>query len=281
MTDFFLVLLIFTQIPVMLIFASRVMCGQTTFTSFRKNPEWIVTHPEFNRHRLFTRIWLGFCYLLAALTFIAAVKFTLITPMASPSDLIDYLLVLPMVAWGMGFMIYWAVFYFGVVKKIPAPAKREASLDSRQLSTYVSLWVVYLGYGLLGLILIVYIGGWMSGAVGSEPAIRMFIAYSLALIAITFGLLLTLRRKHTEGEQVFGIGGRKAEVMINIGTLYLCVFAGLYRILNDFFSITPFSSDGFAVVIFSVIQVFFVWVLLHPKVRSLHREYRETYLLGG
>ena len=280
MTEFFLKLLTFTQIPVFFIFSSRVLGGQIALTSFRKNPEWVVAHSEFNRYRSYTRVWLGFSYLLAALTFIAALKFTLVTPITSPDIFIGFLLFLPMTVWGMSFMVYWGFFYFGFVKRIPTPTKREASLASRQLSTYVPLWVVYLGYGFLALILVAYIGGWMSGAVSSERAIVMLIGLTLVLMGVAFSMLVTVRRKHTELEQVFGSGGRKAEVRSIIGGLYLGVFAGVYGFLIDFFGITLFSHDGFAAAAMSVIQVSAVWLLLHPKVRSLHREYRETYLLG-
>lgn len=120
----------------------------------------------------------------------------------------------------------------------------------------------------------------MSGAVGGERAIVMLISYTLALIGITFSLLVTVRRKHTEWEQVFGIGGRKAEVLTILGGLYLGAFLGAYRILTDFFSITLFSYYGLAAIVFSVVQVSAVWFLLHPRVRSLQRDFRETYLLG-
>ena len=278
MTEFFLILLTFTQIPVFFIFSSRVMGGLITFTFFKKNPEWVIAHSEFNRHRLYTRVWLGFSYLLAALTFIAALKFTLITPMENLIRLMFFFLAIPMTVWGLGLIVYWGFFYLGIVKKIPAPARREASLASRQLSTYVPLWVVYFGYGFLALILIAYTGGWMSGAVGSVKAIDILIRYSVVAMAVTVSLLITVRQKHTGGEQIFGSGGRKAEVIITIGILYLALFAGLYQILTDFFSITLFAWSGFAAAIILMIQVSAIWLLLHPKVRSLHREYRETYL---
>ena len=280
MTEFFLILLTFTQLPILFVFSSRVLGEQIAFSSFRKNPEWVIAHSEFRRHRSYTRVWLGFSYLLAASTFIAALKFALITPIDNPIRLMFFLIALPVTAWGLGLMVYWGFFYLGIVRKIPAPAKRKASLANRQLSTYVPLWVVYLGYAALGLIIVTYAGGWMSGAVSSVQAIDVLIRYSVVVMAVTFGLLITVRRKHTEWEQVFGSGGRRAEVMIAIGALYLATFSGLYQILTDFFGITLFEWTEFGAAVFLVIQIAAVWMLLHPKVRSLHQEYRETYLLN-
>lgn len=279
MTEIILVLLTFTQIPVLFIFGSRVIGGQIAATSFRKNPDWLLANSGADRHRMYTRLWYGFCYLLAASTLFAAVNFTLISPVTDPGFIVEYLLALPMMVWWFGFMAYWGFLYFGIARKIPAPAKRAASLENRQLSTFVPLWIVYLGYALVTLAIVIYGWAWISDAVESGKAMRVVLSFSFTLLVITFSLLITVRRKHTEVELLEGNVGRGAEVMVAVGALYFCSFAGVYRILADFFDITLVSSTGLSMTVFAVVQLACLATLLHPKVRSLHREYRETYLL--
>ena len=281
MIEFLIKLLIFTQIPVFFIFASRFFLEQITYVAFKKNPEWVVAHPEFKPHLLYTNVWLGFSYVLAALTFIAAVKFTLITPILEPMTLVDWLLRGPIFLWGMSLMLYSGVFYLRIVKRIPAPVRRKASLADRQLSAYVPLWVVFLGYGLLSLVVTVYLWGWMSGAIDSNIAIKNLFRFSLVLVTMPFSLLVVLRSKHTAGEQIFGGNGRRGEIMLGIGVLYLVSIVGIHRILIDFFSISLFPPAGLAVALMSSLQILAVVAMLNPKVRSLHRDYRRKYLPEG
>ena len=278
MIEFLIQLLIFTQIPVFYIFYSRVICGQTTYVAFKKNPEWVIAHPEFNRHLLYTRALLGFSYILAALTFIAAVKFTFITPILERNELISFLLVVPMMTWFLGTTVYSIFFYSGIVKHIPASATRKASLADRQLSAYVPLWVVYLGYGLLSLVVAVYLWGWMGSVIDSKIAIKKLIGFGFTFLVLTISIFGTLRSKHTAGEQIFGGNGRRGEIMLCIGVLYLGGFAGIYRILIDFFSISLFPPAGLAVAVLSFFQILAIVAMLHPRVRSLHQDYRRKYL---
>lgn len=270
MTNFLLITLALTQIPVVFIFTTRYICRVNEHMGMGKNPDWVAAHPEFTAPRICNMAMQGFSYLLAAATLLALIKFTVITP--TPAFYIA-LLVGPTGIWTLAFMIYTGFFHYGIVKKIPAPDVVKASLVDRRLSAYVPIWMVYLCYGILAAIIIFY--GWalISGTLAAELAIRRLVGLSVVIVIGTVILLIILRRKSSELELIVGSSGRKIEVIFSIAVLYLGVVVGIYRILGDYFNIFLFTDAGFFIVINVFIQGAFLAYGLNPKVRSMLREY--------
>jgi hypothetical protein len=132
-----------------------------------------------------------------------------------------------------------------------------------------------LGYGLNALILGIYTWALMSGAIENETAERRLIGIGVVVVANTAFFFLALHRKKSNAELYFGPSGRKVEVRLIAGMLYLMAFVGIYRILGDFFGISLFSAITFLVVMSVLIQTTFVIFSFHPKARAISLEYRN------
>ena len=238
MTEFLTILLAFTQIPILLVFGARRGLTGMFYHSLNKNPEWIDAHPDFRNHNRINSAALYFFYFLAAASLLATIKYSLITP--SP-DYYVRLLVTPQLIWGLGLSVYVAAFDYGVMKKIPAPAIRKASLIDRRLSAFVPLWTVQLCYGSLALEICIYAWALMNNSLDHGLAIRRILGVSGVVIIGTGVLLCFLRRKHSELEDILGLpSGRRVEVIFGLSALYLGVAVGAWRILGDFFGILLF-----------------------------------------
>ncbi len=268
MTNFFLVMLAFTQIPVVFVFTSRAGIRLASYYCLKRNPDWVAKHPEFKVYTLINSVALGFSYLVAAVSVFAILKYVFITP--TPGYYV-LLLVAPLTIWTLGYLVYFVAFYMAVTREIPAPALRKASLTDRRLSTFVPMWTVYLCYGFLALIVIIYSWALMSETLGGQLATARIVGLGGVIILGTGVLLVTLRRKYSEMEGIIGPSGRKVEVIGSLAVLYLGVLAGVHRILGDFFNISLFSDASFFVAISLIIQAYFLAYCLHPKVRLLLR----------
>lgn len=275
MTNFFLVMLAFTQIPVVFVFTSRKGLRLASYYCLKRNPDWVTTHPEFKVHTLINSVALGFSYLVAAVSVFAVLKYVFITP--TPGYYV-LLLVAPLTIWTLGYLVYFVSFYMAVTRKIPAPAIRTASLTDRRLATFVPMWAVYLCYGFLVLIMMIYSWALMSETLVDELAIARIVGFGVVIVLGTGVLLVTLRRKYSEMQDIIGPSGRKVEVIGSIAVLYLGVLVGIYRILGDFYNISLFSDASFFVAISLAIQAYFLAYCLHPKVKSLLQEYSQNYL---
>jgi hypothetical protein len=275
MTQYLVILLALTQIPIVFIFTTRLICQLTNYQAFKKNSEWIQASPEFKPHTWFNTSITVLAYLLAAASFLSIVKFVFISP--EPKYYIA-LLMMPNIVWTVGIFVYAVLFQLLVVKKIPAQAVRTASLENRRLSAYVPMWIVYLSGVLLTLIFMTYGWAFFYSIIEPELALRRLIGLSGSLIIGIFVLFIMLRRKQSELEIVMGSNGRKVEVRMCIALFYFTVFVGVYRIYDDFFNVSLFADALFFVVISFVIQVGFLIFGLNRNVKSLCEQYSETYL---
>jgi hypothetical protein len=234
----------------------------------------MAAHPQFKTHETYSRIMLGFSYALAGATLAAIINFAWITP--TPKYYVG-LLVIPQFIWIAMSVSYMVAIYKGVMKKIPPLTTRKASLTPRRLSSYMPMWTVYVGYGLLLSSMAIYAWALMVGAIESETAIRRLFGIGVGGVVITAIILVTLYSKNSNAELIFGPSGRKVEVRFNVGMLYIMPLVGVFGILEDFFGISLLSTISFFVVTSIMIQTTFIVYSFHPKVRTLHREYRKSY----
>ncbi|VAW07593.1 hypothetical protein MNBD_ALPHA01-985 [hydrothermal vent metagenome] len=268
MTDIILIILALSQIPVVFIFTTHYICQLSDHMARTKNPGWIADHPEFTSARTCNMVMRGFSYLLAMASLFMVIKFALITP---TPRLYIALLVAPSIIWTVAIMIYSGVFHYVVIRKISDPEIRKAVLTDRRLSAFVPMWVVYLCYGALATILVIYGWAWTSGAIAPELAMARLTGLSIVIVIGTMVLLILLRRKLSELEAIVGASGRKIEVIFSLAVLYLGVLVGIYRIAGDFFNIFLFTDAGFFIVVNLFIQTAFLAYGLNPRVRAMRR----------
>ncbi len=126
--------------------------------------------------------------------------------------------------------------------------------------------------------MMIYSWALMSETLVDELAIARIVGLGVVIVLGAGVLLVTLRRKYSEMQDIIGPSGRKVEVIGAIAVLYLGVLVGIYRILGDFYNISLFSDASFFVAISLVIQAYFLAYCLHPKVKSLLQEYSQNYL---
>ncbi len=273
MTDLLLVVLACTQIPIIFIFTSHTGLRMANYYCHRRNPDWVATHAEFNRHIMINAAARGVAWLIAAVSAIAIVKYVFITPTPAYYAL---LLVAPLTFWVSAYLVYIAIFYLAVTRKIPAPARRQASLADRRLSSFAPLWTVYLCYALLLLILMIYFWALRSEALATALVARRLLAFCSVIILGSGVLMVTLRRKNSEMEHMLGASGRKIEVIASITLLYLIVLVGAVVILQDVFNIELFSLVSLLEAISLLIQVYFLAYCLHPRIRASLRNSLNT-----
>jgi hypothetical protein len=61
--------------------------------------------------------------------------------------------------------------------------------------------------------------------------------------------------------------------------LYFVTFVQGTRLMRNLLHISPISPVGLQLIGFVVVQVLFIAMLLNPKIRSLHQDYRRKYLV--
>lgn len=271
MDSIYVVIFAITQIPVMFILMSRRTIELLTIQCYKRNPNWLATHQDFQVYETLGRLTRWISYLLAVGTLAFIIYFVHISP--TPGYYVP-LLFYPQWMWLVLLLTYMVVIYKGVMKKIPMQS-RKASLIPRRLSSYVPPWIVYLGFGLNALVLGIYIWALILGAIGHEVAIRRLIGIGVFVVGISVLLLVALRRKRSNAEVIFGPSGRKVEVWFHVAVIYLMPFVGFYRILCDFFGVLLFSHVASIVIISLLTQATFILFSFHPKTRAVAREYRE------
>lgn len=273
MTDFLLVALACTQIPIIFVFTSRTGLRLANYYCHRRNPDWVATHAEFNRHIVINTAARRVAWLIAAVSAIAIVKYVFITP--SPAYY-AWLLVAPLTVWVSGYLVYIAIFYLAVTRQIPAPSRRQASLADRRFSSFAPRWTAHFCYTLLLLILMIYTWAWLSEALASALAARRLLAFAGAIILGSGVLLVTLRRKNSEMEYILGASGRMIEVIAAMTVLYLIALVGGLLILHDFFNTALFSHASLLIAVSLLAQIYFLAYCLHPRVRASLRNSFNT-----
>jgi hypothetical protein len=270
MEQHLLLILAFTQIPIVFVLATRTYCGLICYRLVQKNRQWIREHLEFTGYKTFTRTITYISYLIALLSLLATIELALNG--GSPIEYIN-VLVIPLVLWTIAGVFYQLVFQYRILPLIPPPNVRKASMIDRKLSAYVPLWIVYLGFALIFSIVVIYSFSLLGIAISAETAVRRIFGLSVGVIITFFVLRDRLRRKDSEMEEIVGSHGRRLEIIGAVAILYGFVFVGVFRVFGDFFKIYLFSDARFFIVIVFSIQVWFVVMRIHPKVKKMLRDY--------
>ncbi|WP_262693695.1 hypothetical protein [Kordiimonas aquimaris] len=268
MTDTILLVLTFTQIPVLFVIAARIAVAVNRHLAFKRNPVWVSENPSFRSHLFFERTAVSLSYMSAIVLFVTYVHLTIV---ASQSSLLLMMFIGPIVYWSVSCVLYLVLFHFFVTRNIPLPKKRSASTEDRRLSAYVPVWSVYVSYICLLSIMAVYAFALSAGSLIVGLAIARLSGLAVVLIIGTVMLLVVLRRKHSEMELIIGSNGRKFEVIGCILVLYLGVFTGIFRILGDFYEVSLFSDTSFFIVMSILIQGWFIGMSMHAKIKDIMR----------
>lgn len=261
MTDFLLIVLAVTQIPIIFIFTSRKGVRLASDACLRKNPDWLASHPQFKLHNKISAVALGYTYLVAVGSVLAILNYAFLTPKA---DYLALLLVIPLTLWMVGYLVYFVFFQVAVIQRIPAPKIRKASLVDRRLTAFLPSWAVYLCYGFLSLIVMIYCWALLGETLDGELAITRIIGFSAVIALGSSVLLVALRRKYSDMEYVIGANGRKIEVLASMSVLYLVLCVGVYLLIEDFFALSFFTAAGFLVLVSLLVQLYFLAFFLRP-----------------
>lgn len=268
MNDFLVILLALTQIPIIFIYTAQNLGHFLTQKTVTINPAWLEQHAEFNNHILLTKIFKYYSLWLAAFSLTALIYFGFAAP---SSRTFTALLLAPNFIWICGFGIYIISFQFLVIKKIPTPEIRSASMNNRQLHSYIPLWVIYAAYAALALIITTYIWAYFNQTISTELAMRRLTGMGAFITILSFMIYKSLKNKASELEFIFGPNGRKIEVIINCGCLYIGVLLGSVLILNDIFNIVIFTPLGFILTANLCIQIYFLGYLFYTKAKNIYQ----------
>jgi len=263
-TDYMLLALILTQIPIIFIYATRMYCRMYSHFALSRNADWVADHPEFTRHINYEKVMRLFAYIISAMSFTSIGYYILQNP--APNNIVP-MLILPQLAWLAGMLLYSVALHFKVTRAIPLPDRRSTKLEDQSLAAYVPHWVVALSYVGLLLAVGVYLWALASGALPTGLATARLVGLG-GIIAIGTGVLVfALRRKHSELEFMFGKNGRKIEVRGTVAVLYFGVLVGLMSILGDFYGIGLFEDAFFFIVISFFVQVSMAVMCIKQKAK--------------
>ena len=268
MTDFLVILLALTQIPIIFIYSTKNLnhfLGQKTINI---NSIWLKQHAEFTNHIALAKIFKYFSSSLAIASLIAIIYYGF---NMSDSDRLLALLLAPNFIWIGGFGIYMMLFQFLVTKRIPTPEIRSASMNNRQLRNYLPMWLIYLAYGLLALIFTIYIWAYFSQTITAELLTRRLTGLGIFIITMSLITYKSFKNKVSEFTFIFGQNGRKIEAIINCGLLYTSSLLGIVLILSDIFGIVIFTPLSFVLVAHLCVQIYLITLFFHAKGKNIYQ----------
>lgn len=235
-----------------------------------KNRQWVNENPAFRQRYAAPRfaIWLSYAMGLAWLA-------VLLQTMAGggPEGRLIALLVGPIFSWMALCFGYAGIEYHRVCKKIPLPARRSTSLERRTLRDFMNPFWAYLGYGLIALVAAVYVTALLRGIIAMELFAARMTGLTIAVVLQVLTLAYCIRRKKQPVDEELGPGYRRLEVIGNIPLLYLVVFIGGFRILQDLFGISLFSDITFFLFTSVLVQVTGILCATHPLVKKILAEF--------
>ena len=248
--------------------ASRVLI----YLALKKNPKWVMDHPEFKTHKILDQVLTYTLYALSAGNLAALIYFGLIEPRP---DLYFAVAIVPMEIAGTVFIAFLLILHFGIARKIPAPETVKASLSDRSLDMYINPLVFVpgiIGFVALGFY---YVYAFMIGDIAQDIfAVR--IAEIIAGPALMYAILqYFLKRKYSECEEIFGLGSRKYEVWMLVFIFYFSLLIRFDRFSYDFLG-GMLIKDAVAIPIICFIAVSFTChYVRQPRVKKLLEEYRD------
>jgi len=259
----------FSQIVVLYWLAAPASFRLVYHAMLNKNREWVDANPAFRQRYATPKYSIWICYVtgfgwLGALIYVFFFS-------GSDSGMTASLSVpiLPLMLIQFGYM---GIEYYRVYKKIPLPVKRSTSLERRALKDFLNPSWVYICYVFFCLVAGMYISGLVRGVIEKNLFIARMVGMSIAVAIGTFSMLYALRRKKQPVDDALGPLARKFEVFGTVAVLYICVFVGLFRTLQDFFSVYLFTDLAFFFSMSVLIQAVSLFCLMHASTRKLLAE---------
>lgn len=222
-------------------------------SAVERNPPWLAQHPDTLRRYPPPRLAIRLSYALALLL---AVAYPLGRLQTSVNTSLSVLFLSSTLAFGLHALLYHLVRIRPMVAQIPAPARRTATMQRRDLRDFVDpiwLWVA----GLLNAaVVLVFLGGYLTGEIGAELLLQRTLGLGIGL-AFSAGLLrYGLRRKPRPADARFRGTYRLREVQLYVAMFYLMAFVGLFRIGTDFLDVHLFTVLSYFVANSVIVQIF-------------------------
>ncbi len=201
-----------------------------------KNRPWIEDHPAF-RERFHPRysIWLSYLLgsawvvLLSFLFFPATERTWLLNSIFFPQAVFLY----PVLLFALVVLGYIGIGHFRLYRQIPLAAKRRASLIRRELRDFLNPGWMYLGYLLLAGVVAFNGVACYRGIVDRRATLPGTMAAIVCAAGTAVVLRVSLRRKDSQFDELFGTSFRKFEVILEHGLLYFGVLASSLATLHS------------------------------------------------
>lgn len=274
MIDWIIYAVILLQIPILLIFSASTHGKMMLSVFINKNPEWLTEHPEFDLPKRYYRWMMAGCYTIAAATLGATVQWGWLQP--APQYMVA-LIMLPLGALMVVFYSFAIAAFKNIYKKIPSKGTVKASLGHRKLFSYVPAPLVWLGFLLNAVVLVIYLWALFAEVVTTRVALPRIGGLSVLLLICVFMFKMELLRKTNLMDEIFGSNARKFNLYAIVGILYLGVGVGVLRIAGDIYQLKPLTEiQVFALFSFGI-QVHTVIFGLMPKTRQLVANYNKLF----
>lgn len=257
---------IFSQIIVLYWLAAPINSRLTYQVFLGRNPRYVADSESFLRRFPPPRHSIRLAYAIGA-CWIGGLAYALF--LKASDGMLIFGLVAPMLIWIVLCFGYIGVEYYRMLKKIPLPGIRHASLERRSLKNYINPIWAYLAYALLFLVGSVYVIGYLNGRIPAYVLIGRMTGLTVATVLGSLCLMYSLRRKNQPIDEEFGPMYRKIEVAGIFPLLLLTALIGGWRILQDFYGVQLFSDLAFFAVASVVLQAFMLYFICHPGVRRL------------
>ncbi len=242
-----------SQIVILYGLAAPLAMRETCELFLSRNHDWVMQNPAFRQKHGALRYATGLSWLIGAAWLARTFH------VASGTDTSDseqiFLLAGPVFSWVILCVGYGCIAYFRVGRRIPLPTKRSASLERRTLRDYIHPAWVYLGYSLVTAISVLYLLAYMRDTVTADLFVARMSGLALAMTLQTSALLYCIRRKRQPIDGHIGPSYRKLEIICNIAILYLLIFIGAFRILQDVAGISLFPDLAFFVFASVLVQI--------------------------
>jgi hypothetical protein len=267
MEHWFALLVVLSQVAVLQFYAVPYGTRLMYRRALNRNPEWVAEHPEFTAENPAPRasVWISYAMGLAiyARVFFAPDAAPIFIPHDTTSE---SLLVDSIIASGLLMLVHHSVYLLRVrrmIRRVPPPEIRKASLDRRALRDFLPIGWVYAAGALIAAVCAVYTYALFAEIIPRETFFARVHGLFICC-AIWAGIVLyTLRRKPTEADEILSGRFRLWEVRSIVALLYFIAAVGVWRILGDIFDVWLFSDLGFFVVMSIAIQVGSVWACRH------------------
>jgi hypothetical protein len=263
MEHWFALLVVLSQVAVLQFYAVPYGTRLMYRRALGRNPAWVAEHPEFTAENPAPRasLWISYAMGLSiyAWIFFAPDAARIFIPHDTTPE---SLLVDSIIASGLLMMVHHSVYLLRVrrmIRRIPPPEIRKASLDRRALRDFLPIGWVYAAGVLIAAVCAVYTYA-LSAEIISRELFFARVHGLFVCCAICAGVVLyALRRKPTEADEIFSGRFRLWEVRSSVALLYFIAAIGVRCILGDIFDVWLFSDLGFFVAMSIATQAGFVW----------------------